>query len=139
MSEVGFKWRKGYAVLPKGKEEKDLKGSDLARWTQLSDKDREEEKWEIKGPVEEQEVTQESRQKMFDNKETTDDHGMVIVGKAVDQKGNKYYKVQNSWDTNQLYNGFFYVSEAYFKAKTMDIYLNKEAIPAAIAKKMGLK
>lgn len=139
VSEVGFKWRKGYAVLPKGKEEKDLKGSDLARWTQLSDKDREEEKWEIKGPVEEQEMTQESRQKMFDNKETTDDHGMVIVGKAVDQKGNKYYKVQNSWDTNQLYNGFFYVSEAYFKAKTMDIYLNKEAIPAAIAKKMGLK
>lgn len=139
VSEVGFKFRKGYAVLPKGKDEKDLKGSDHDRWEQLSDKDREAEKWEIKGPVEEQKVTQESRQKMFDNKETTDDHGMVIVGKAVDQNGNRYYKVQNSWDTNQLYHGFFYVSEAYLLAKTMNVYVNKEAVPAAIAKKIGIK
>ena len=116
-----------------------MNGTELSRWTTLSDRERQNEKYNFKEPVPEEEVTQESRQKMFDNKETTDDHGMVIVGKAVDQKGNKYYKVQNSWDTNQLYNGFFYVSEAYFKAKTMDIYLNKEAIPAAIAKKMGLK
>lgn len=138
VSEPGFKYRKGYAVLPVDKEVPDLKGSDMARWLQLSNKDRETEKWDIKGPVEEQVVTQESRQKMFDNKETTDDHGMVIVGKAVDQKGNRYFKVQNSWDTNQLYNGYFYVSEAYFKAKTMDIYLNKEAIPSSIKTKLGL-
>lgn len=63
---------------------------------------------------------------------------MVIIGKAVDQKGNRYFKVQNSWNTNQLYKGFFYVSEAYFKAKTMDILVNKAAIPSKIAKKMGL-
>ena len=111
----------------------------MDRWTQLSTKDQESEKWDIKGPVEEIVVTQENRQEMFDNKETTDDHGMVIVGKAVDQKGNKYFKVQNSWNTNQLYHGFFYVSEAYFKAKTMNIFLNKEAVPSKIAKKMGLK
>ena len=117
----------------------DLKGSDMDRWTKMSDKDQEEEMWAIKGPVEEQVVTQESRQEMFENKETTDDHGMVIMGKAVDQKGNKYFKVQNSWNTNQLYDGYFYVSEAFFKAKTMDILVNKEAIPASIAKKMGIK
>lgn len=138
VSEPCFKWRKGYAVLPVDKEVPDLKGSDMDRWTQLSDKDQEAEKWDIKGPVEEQVVTQESRQKMFDDKETTDDHGMVIVGKAVDQKGNKYFKVQNSWNTNQLYHGYFYVSYAYFKAKTMDILVNKEAIPTAIAGKMGI-
>ena len=139
VSEKGFKWRKGYALLVKEKDENDLKGTDRERWEQLSDKDREEEKWEIKGPCPEQEVTQESRQKGFDAKETTDDHGMVIVGRAVDQEGNKYYKVQNSWDTNQLYHGFFYVSEAYFLAKTIDIYVNKEVIPTNIAKKLGLK
>ena len=138
VSEPGMKWRKGYAVLPVEKDVPDLEGSDLERWTQLSDKDREEEKWDIKGPVEEQVVTQELRQQMFDNKETTDDHGMGIVGKAVDQKGNRYFKVQNSWDTNQLYHGFFYVSEAYFLAKTMNIYLHKDAVPAKIAKKIGL-
>lgn len=139
VSEPCFKWRKGYAVLPVDREVPDLKGTDMDRWTQLSTKDRETEKWDIKGPVEEMVVTQENRQEMFDNKETTDDHGMVIVGKAVDQNGNKYFKVQNSWDTNQLYHGFFYVSEAYFKAKTMNIYLHKDAVPAKIAKKMGLK
>ena len=138
MSERGFQWRKGYAVLVKEKTEEDLNGTDRARWDQLSDKDRDAQRWEIKGPGNEQTVTQESRQVMFDNKETTDDHGMVIVGTAVDQEGNKYFKVQNSWDTNQLYHGFFYVSEAFFKAKTMNIIVHKDAIPAKIAKKMGL-
>ncbi|MBQ4368108.1 MAG: aminopeptidase [Muribaculaceae bacterium] len=135
VSEPGMKWRKGYAVLPVDKDVPDLSGTDMDRWAKLSDKDREEEKWDIKGPVEEQVVTQESRQIMFDNKETTDDHGMVIVGRAVDQKGNRYFKVQNSWDTNQLYDGYFYVSEAFFLAKTMNIYLHRDAIPKAIAKK----
>ena len=64
---------------------------------------------------------------------------MVIGGKAVDQKGNKYYKVKNSWDTNQVYDGYFYVSEPYFLAKTLDIYVNKEAVPSDIQKKLGVK
>ena len=82
-------------------------------------------------------VTQEMRQKMFENKETTDDHGMVIVGIAEDQEGNRYYKVKNSWDTNQLYGGYFYVSEPYFLAKTLSVMVNKEAIPSKIAKKFN--
>jgi len=138
VSEKAFKWRKGYAILPVEKDVPDLKGSDMERWTQLSDRDRETEKWDIKGPVEEINVTQELRQQWFDNKETTDDHGMVIVGTAKDQEGNKYFKVQNSWDTNQLYHGFFYVSEAFFKGKTMNIMVNKAAVPAKIAKKLGI-
>ena len=83
-------------------------------------------------------VTQENRQEMFDNKQTTDDHGMVIVGIAEDQEGNKYYKVKNSWDTNQIYDGFFYCSVPYFRAKTMSIMVNKESVPEKIAKKIGI-
>ncbi|MDE6249715.1 MAG: aminopeptidase [Paramuribaculum sp.] len=139
VSEGGFKWAKGYAVIPKEKNENDMDGTELSRWVHLSDKDRENSRFDIDGPVEEIEVTQELRQEMFDRQETTDDHGMVIVGRAVDQKGNRYYKVQNSWDTNQIYDGYFYVSEPYFLAKTVDIFVNKEAVPAAIAKKMGIK
>lgn len=139
VSEGGFKWRNGYAVLPEKKTGADLEGSELARWVQLSDKDRENATFDIKGPVKEQTVTQESRQRMFENKETTDDHGMVIVGIATDQEGNRYYKVKNSWDTNQLYGGYFYASEPYFLAKTMSVMVNKEAIPDKIAKKMNLK
>lgn len=136
VSEGGFKWRKGYAVIPVEKGEKDLSGTELSRWVALSDQERANKRYDIDGPVEEIKVTQESRQEMFDRKETTDDHGMVIVGIAVDQKGNKYYKVQNSWDTNQIYGGFIYVSEPYFLAKTMDIMVNKKAVPAEIAAKL---
>lgn len=139
VSEGGFKWRNGYALMPKGKDEADLDGTELSRWVQLSSKDRENAKYDIKGPVEEIKVTQELRQEMFDRQETTDDHGMEIVGYATDQEGNRYYKVRNSWNTNQLYGGYFYVSEPYFLAKTVDVYLNKEAVPANILKKLGLK
>ncbi|MDE5805004.1 MAG: aminopeptidase [Paramuribaculum sp.] len=139
VSEGGFKWNDGYAIMPKGKSQADMDGTELARWVKLSDREREAEKYKINGPVEEITVTPELRQQMFDSQETTDDHGMVIVGKAVDQKGNKYYKVKNSWDTNQKYDGYFYVSEPYFLAKTMDIYLNKEALPKATKKNLNLK
>ena len=136
VSEKGFKWRKGYAIMPKVKGEKDLDGTELSRWVKVSDSERERMQYDVKGPVEEIEVTQELRQQMFDNQETTDDHGMVIVGKAVDQKGNKYYKVKNSWDTNQIYEGYFYVSMPYFLAKTMGIYVNRAAVPATIISKL---
>lgn len=139
VSEKGFKWREGYALMPKAKTESDMDGTELSRWVTLSDKDREDEMYAINGPTEEITVTQESRQEMFDRLETTDDHGMVIIGIATDQEGNRYYKVKNSWDTNQVYGGYFYVSEAYFLAKTVSILVNKEAIPSSIASKIGVK
>ena len=138
VSEGGFKWNKGVALMPKGKNESDLSGTELSRWVKLSDNERNNDKYNFEGPVEEITVTPELRQQMYDNQETTDDHGMEIVGTAVDQFGNKYYKVKNSWDTNQIYNGFFYVSEPYFLAKTMNILVHRDAIPKEIAKKLGL-
>lgn len=139
VSEKGFKWYDGVALMPKGKRQEDLTGSELERWVKLSDSDRAREQYEFDGPCEEIEVTQQLRQEMFDNQQTTDDHGMEIVGWATDQNGKRYYKVKNSWDTNQKYDGFLYVSEPYVLAKTMDIYLHKDAIPADIAQKLGLK
>ncbi|MDE5714354.1 MAG: aminopeptidase [Muribaculaceae bacterium] len=138
VSEKGFKWKDGFAVLPAPTDEADLEGTELSRWVKLSAADKEKERYDIKGPVKEVNVTQESRQKGFDNFETTDDHGMVIVGIAEDQKGNRFYKVKNSWDTDQVYGGYFYVSEPYFLDKTIDVMVNKKAVPADIAKKIGL-
>lgn len=138
VSEGGFKYKEGFAVMPIEKDEKDMEGTELARWVKLTAAEKNKERFDVKGPCEEMEITQEKRQEMFDSRETTDDHGMVIVGIAKDQNGNKYYKVQNSWDTNQVYGGFFYVSVPYFKAKTMDIVVNKNAVPKAIAKKVKL-
>ena len=132
VSEQGFKWKDGVALMPAGKDESGLEGTELARWTALSDKDRVAERYAFTGPVPEETITQESRQRMFDSQQTTDDHGMVIVGTAVDQEGNHYYKVKNSWDTNQVYGGYIYVSDAFFLAKTLSIMVNRSAVPRGI-------
>lgn len=138
VSEKGWQWKNGVALMPAEKTADSLEGTELARWTALSDKDREKERYDFHGYVPEVKVTQEMRQEWFDNQLTTDDHGMVIIGSAVDQDGNRFYKVQNSWDTNQIYKGFIYVSEAYFLAKTLNITVNKAAIPEKIRKNLGL-
>lgn len=72
-------------------------------------------------------VTQESRQKDFESRLTTDDHGMQIIGTATDQSGKKYYIVKNSWGDYNKYGGYLYASEDYVKAKTTGILVNKTA------------
>ncbi len=141
VSEKGFKWKEGYAVLPAEKIETNMDATELARWVKLSDSDREAERFNVEDPAHltEMEVTPEIRQEMFDRLETTDDHGMVIVGTATDQAGNRYYKVKNSWDTNQVYGGYFYVSEPYFLAKTMSVLVNKNGLPKGTLKKLNIK
>lgn len=136
VSEPGFKWKKGVALIPREKEEKDLEGTELSRWVALSAADKAKSRYEFDGPVPEITVTPELRQQMYDSQETTDDHGMVIVGIAEDQEGNRYYKVKNSWDTDQVYGGFIYVSEPYFLAKTLSLMVHKDAVPKDIAKKI---
>ena len=138
VSEKGFKWYDGVALMPKVDRKKSMEGTELDRWVKLKDSEKEDKMYDFKGPVEEITVTQESRQQGFDNYETTDDHGMVIVGKAVDQKGNKYFKVKNSWDSEQDYDGYFYISMPYFLAKTMSIMVNKDGVPAGILQKLDL-
>lgn len=137
VSEGGFKWREGVAVIPEEFDPSTLEGTELSRWVTLSDAERAKERFKITGPVKEITPTQEGRQAEFDRHETTDDHGMTIVGIATDQQGNRYYKVKNSWDTNQVYGGYIYVSEPYFLQKTVGLMVNKGAVPAAIARKFN--
>ena len=80
-------------------------------------------------PVKEKKITQEMRQIAFDNYETTDDHGMVIVGTAVDQQGNPFFKVKNSWDVRPPYDGYYYFSRPFVEYKTLSIMVNKNAVP----------
>lgn len=136
VSEPGFRWKDGYAVIPVKKDTKNLEGTELARWVKLSKSERDAENNKITGPCEEITVTQEMRQEMFDNHLTSDDHGMVIMGYATDQNGKKYYKVKNSWDTDHVYGGFFYVSEPYLLAKTVGLLINREALPKSVAAKI---
>lgn len=135
MSEKSWQWDNGYAIMPKLKSEADMNKKDLERWKKLPNNDREKELYEFNGPQPEIEVTQEVRQQMFDSFETVDDHLMVIVGMAKDQKGNKFYKVKNSFGTNQIYDGYIYVSSAYFRAKTINIMVHKDGVPASVQAK----
>lgn len=132
VSEPGFT-RDGLAILV-DTEAKPTSGSDQERWVGKADEAKPAEKPAVK----ELEVTQESRQLMFDEKTSTDDHGMHLYGTAKDQNGNKYYLIKNSWGVTGAYDGIWYMSENFCKAKTLNIVVNKKAIPANIRKKLGI-
>ncbi len=121
-----------YAYVPKNLKVRDLQGSDAARWGGTLDTGAKV------ASDEEMTITQDLRQKAYDNWETTDDHGMVIYGLAKDDKGTEYFMVKNSWGDYGKYHGMFYASKAYVAYKTMNILIHKSAIPADIAKKLGL-
>lgn len=124
VSEKGFMFRDGLAIVPE------------TPFTSLTEDEK--KNLSIK-PVKQLTITQENRQKAFDNYETQDDHGMHILGMVKDQNNTNYYYVKNSWgkDNNQC-DGYFYASESYVLYKTTSIMLHKKAIPAAIAKKLGI-
>ena len=123
VSEKYFSWKNGVAVLPANLDEKITK-DDI--------------KMILSSPHNEMLVTQEMRQKAYDNYTTSDDHGMHIVGLTKDQNGKEYYIVKNSWDTKNPHDGYIYVSKAYFKYKTISFLMNKNAIPKTIKNKLGL-
>ncbi len=135
VSERGFS-RQGVAVVP-DLEAAEAPGSDQARWLGLSSAER--EKMVATQPVPEKQITQQMRQSEFDNYLTTDDHGMLIYGTAKDKNGTPYFLVKNSWGTASPYQGIWYASKPFVQLKTISIVVNKKAVPAAIAKKLGLK
>lgn len=137
VSDKGFSWSNGVAIVPTKKVE-ELDGLEKDKWEKLTKKEQQKMLYSFDEPGDEKEITQEMRQEAFDNYETTDDHAMLIVGTAKDQKGNEYYKVKNSWGTEgHVYNGFFYASKPFVKYKTMSIMVHKDVVPKEIAKKLG--
>ena len=138
VSEKGFNGGKAIGVVPEAAE-KNMIGSDAEKWGKLSDAEKQAKINNLDGPMKEMTITQEMRQEAFDNYQSTDDHGMVIVGTAVDQAGNPFFKVQNSWGESGPYNGFYYFSRPFFEYKTMDIMVHKSMVPKEIMKKLGLK
>ncbi|PUZ26681.1 aminopeptidase [Chitinophaga costaii] len=124
VSEKTFNFTEGLAIIPE---------------TDLADMTPDQRKNIFLEPGKEKTITPEMRQLAFDNYETQDDHGMHIIGLVKDQNGNKYFRVKNSWGTPNFDQGYFYASEPYFQLKTTAIMVNKKALPAAIAKKLGIK
>ena len=123
VSEKSFSWKNGVAYVPTKK---------------VDEMTAEEKENMFNGPKPEMDITEEVRQKAFDNYQTTDDHGMHIVGVSKDQDGKEYYIVKNSWGATNDYKGYLYVTKNFIKYKSTALMVNKGAIPAAIAKKMGI-
>ena len=136
VSEPGFT-RDGLAVLL-DTEAKATTGSDQERWVGKAE-DKPAASAEKKELPKELNVTQEIRQQMFDEKTSTDDHGMHLYGTAKDQNGTKYYLLKNSWGVTGAYKGTWYMSENFVKGKTLNFVVNKKALPKDIAKKLGIK
>lgn len=132
VSETGFS-RNGIATVPAKSYKNDLTGSDAARWMGTNGKQMKEA-----DSKDELTITQQLRQTAYDNWETTDDHGMVIYGLAKDSQGKEYFMVKNSWGEYGRYKGIFYASKPYVAYKTMNILINKNAIPKDIRKKLGI-
>ncbi len=123
VSEKSFSWKNGVAYIP----EKEYDNMDDSEKAHMFD-----------GPKDERHITPEMRQNAFDNYETTDDHGMHIVGVAKDQNGKKYYIVKNSWGEKNDKKGYIYVTRGYVKYKTTGILLHKNGIPEELRKKLQL-
>lgn len=124
VSDKGFSWKNGVAVVPESKWEDltKIEIDSIVSW-----------------PTKQRVITPEMRQVAFDNYETEDDHGMHITGMAKDQNGTKYYIVKNSWGTKSNdCDGYMYASESFVLYKTTDIMVHKSALPKHIAKKLGL-
>ena len=135
VSEKGFSFRNGLAIVPEDPSSIEVKGKDNKNF---SDAGAEKSANQFLTPGKELAVTPALRQQGYDNKTTTDDHGMHIVGLYKDQNGTKYFLVKNSWGTGNYPEGFLYVSESYFKLKTINIYLHKDGVSTELKRKLKL-
>ena len=132
VSETGFN-RQGLGLLLDSAAAS-APGSDQERWVGGANQPQ-----AIPNNLKEIVPTQEYRQIEFDKKSTTDDHGMHIYGTAKDQYGRKFYLVKNSWGETGAYKGIWYASEAFVAGKSIDLVVHKDAVPAAIKAKLGIK
>lgn len=123
VSEPYFSWKNGVAYVP----DLDLYNLSAEQKANL-----------FTQPQPDKLITEQMRQDAFNNRTTTDDHGMHIVGTATDQTGKNYYIVKNSWGITNDFQGYIYVTKPYVQYKTTALLINKAAIPKTIRKKLSI-
>ncbi len=116
VSNPGFSRKEGIGIVPEDPKDEKL-------WEEI---------------VAEKKVSDEDHQIAYDNWDAGDDHSMLVVGIAKDQKGNKYYKIKNSWGDAGPYQGYWYCSEQYLRQYTIFFTLHKDALSKAMRKDLGL-
>ncbi|HEY1046753.1 MAG TPA: C1 family peptidase [Bacteroidia bacterium] len=135
VSEKGFSYKNGVAIVPVhdslitqvGKDNKAFNDAGASRVGIAFNQ-----------PMSEISINDSIRQVAFDNYQTTDDHGMHATGLVQDQNGKFYFKIKNSWGTENDCGGYLYCSMSYFRYKTINIYIHKNALPKDLAKRLGI-
>jgi bleomycin hydrolase len=80
-----------------------------------------------------------TRQKLFENLTTQDDHLMHIVGLEKAKTGNTFFRVKNSWGDVGPRHGYINVSEGYFAINTISLIIPKAAIDKKLIEKLKVK
>ncbi len=135
VSEKGFSFRNGLAIVPEDESKLTMTGKDNAHFSEAG---AERSGNQFTDPDSEKEISQEMRQEGYDNYATTDDHGMHITGVVEDQNGTRYYKVKNSWGTSNDSKGYIYASESYVRFKTLNVMVHKDALTKSVRKKLHI-
>ncbi|MCA8973535.1 MAG: aminopeptidase [Planctomycetes bacterium] len=139
VSEKGFASKRGVAVVPQT-DPAEMADTERLKWESMDKAERDKLLQSFAAPMPEKTITQELRQQAFDNYQTTDDHGMLLTGLAKDQNGTKYYHVKNSWGTDyNAFKGYFYASESFVRYKTMSWGVHRDAVPAELKEKLGIR
>jgi bleomycin hydrolase len=93
----------------------------------------------VKGEYEDEKlISLEQRQSAYKRGTTRDEHNMHLVGYTYDRKGEKFYILKNTWGKNRGLDGSYYLSENYFRLRTISVTVHKDAIPVEIAGKIEI-
>lgn len=130
ISENYLDLRNGYSAYLPGFSYSGNRPKDIAALKKLSPEKQLAKAKSLTSPGTEISIDADLRQKMFDNRQTTDDHGMLIVGTVKDQNDNELYLVKNSWGLSFGVEGYFYVSKSFVQLKTTALAVHKSAMSA---------
>ena len=115
-----------YTVLWYGKLDKDAMVGDDMAVVSAGDKEK---------PTAEMEVSADLRQETFEGNISKEQDYLLIFGIAKDEEGKTYFQAKKVCESgDQVVN----LSEAYVSLSTIHLTLNKNAMPAALRKGLGL-
>ena len=80
----------------------------------------------------------EDRLKNYRTEATERDHMLHLVGIGKDENDQKWYHLKNSWGSWANNNGYLFMSESYFKLKTVILMVNKAALPENLKEKLKI-
>jgi bleomycin hydrolase len=96
------------------------------------------DKTTLTAETKEEPVDAGTRQALYENLTTQDDHLMHIVGIEKSKTGKTFFVVKNSWGERGPYKGYINVSESYFALNTISIVLQKKALVKDVASKLHM-